>query len=123
MTERPQFPLGWHLEAVVFQCGDQWAVVRVTIELLILIPASHGASEARQPTETKKKAGDERRLPFHLPSEGAVPGKSLHPNVLVMEFVRRLATDRKIIADQMELFAFVLGLPVAPPLDLLAILK
>ena len=123
MTERPQFPLGWHLEAIVFQCGDQRAVVRVAIELIILIPASPGASEARQPSETKKKAGDERRLPFHLPSEGAVPGKSLHPNVLVMEFVRRLATDRKIIADQMELFAFVLGLPVAPPLDLLAILK
>lgn len=123
MTERPQFPLGWHLEAIVFQCGDQWAVVRVAIELIILIPASPRPSGSRQPTETKKKAGDERRLPFHLPSEGAVPGKSLHPNVLVMEFVRRLATDRKIIADQMELFAFVLGLPVAPPLDFLAILK
>ena len=123
MTERPQFPPGWYLEAIVFQCGDQRAVGQVAVELFILIPASHGASEASQPTETKKKAGDERRLPFHLPSEGAVPGKSLHPNVLVMEFVRRLATDRKIIADQMELFAFVLGLPVAPPLDLLAILK
>ena len=120
MTERPQSPLGWHLEAIVFQCGEQRAVGQVAVELFILIPASHGA---RQPTETKKKAGDERRLPFHLPSEGAVPGKSLHPNVLVMEFVRRLATDRKIIADQMELFAFVLGLPVAPPLDLLAVLK
>ena len=123
MTERPPFPLGWHLEAIVFQCGDQRAVVRVAIELIILIPATPGARAARQTTETKKKGGAERRLPFHLPSEGAVPGKSLHPNVLVMEFVRRLATDRKIIADQMELFAFVLGLPVAPPLDLLAILK
>ncbi len=30
-------------------------------------------------------------------------GNSPYPNVLVMELVRRLATDREIIADQVEL--------------------
>ena len=55
--------------------------------------------------------------------EGAGSGTSLHPNILVMELVSWLATNSKIVADQVELFVFVLGQPVAPSLDLLAILE
>jgi hypothetical protein len=68
-----------------------------------------------EPTESKEKAGDERRRPFHLSPKGAGSGTSLHPNVLVMELVGRLATDPKIIADQVELFAFVHRLPLSQP--------